>query len=55
MAGDATRRFWLEAVDALTDDMVSEIVHGIPDLSQPTRTFITTLVSINRRRILDEC
>lgn len=49
------RDFWLERVIGLSDDTVTAIVEAVPDLSQATRTFVTELVRINRRRIHDEC
>lgn len=54
-AGDATREFWLVKVRGIDADAVASLIGSIPDLSHLTRTFVAELITINRRRVLDDC
>lgn len=49
------RAHWLAGVASVTDQRVAAVVDRIPNLSDPTRTFARKVLSINRRRVLDEC
>ena len=51
----AAREHWLSALEALGEALWDDIIDRIPELSDPTRTFVGALLDINRRRLLDEC
>lgn len=49
------RNHWLGRLDAVDRDDLACLVHRVPELSEPTGSFILELLAINRRRVLDEC
>lgn len=49
------RTHWLDAVSALEEDALGDIVARVPNLSAPTASFTTQRLAINRRRVLNEC
>jgi hypothetical protein len=51
-SGDA-RRHWREQISQVDDGLCEDIVARIPDLSDSTRTFISEVLVINRRRLCD--
>jgi hypothetical protein len=55
LAGAAARNHWRSQVEALEVGVWSEVLERVPELSEGWRTFVSQLLSVNRRRILDEC
>ena len=55
LASPSSRAYWLDRLDAVTDDDVQSIVSAVPDtiMSVVTRTFLVRLLAMNRRRLLD--
>lgn len=55
LASPGTRRFWLERLDAISEDAVRSVVSQVPRaiMSEVTRTFVVRLLATNRRRLLD--
>jgi hypothetical protein len=54
-AGSRTRELWLARLDAVRQDDWERLVARVTDerMSEPTRTFVTGMLSVNRRRVLD--
>lgn len=48
------RAHWLDSVAAADEVALSSIVDRTPELSDPVRSFTKALLTINRRRLLDE-
>jgi hypothetical protein len=55
MAGPSVRDHWLARLAAADPDVVAALVHRVPEMSELSRTFISEVLAINRRRLLDEC
>ena len=55
LAGPAARAHWISAVAALDAASIESMAARVPNLSQPSRRFVSQLLMVNRRRILDEC
>jgi hypothetical protein len=55
MCPSTTRAHWLARVDGITEELISDLVHALPVLSDPARSFAIEVLKINRRRLLDEC
>jgi hypothetical protein len=55
LASQDAREYWLNRLTSINDRSLVEIVTKVPNLSDPTRTFILEVLRINRRRLLDEC
>ncbi|WP_019874040.1 hypothetical protein [Sporichthya polymorpha] len=49
------RAYWTQRLQEVTPPRTDEILHRVPDLSDPTRTFLAALLAINQRRLLDAC
>lgn len=45
--------YWLTMVHALDPQDLGDVVHAVPHLSAVTATFVTEVLTINRRRLLD--
>ena len=50
----SARSHWLTAVEAVTEAALVSAVDRVPELSDPVRRFTHALLTINRRRLLDE-
>jgi hypothetical protein len=50
----STRSHWLTSVEAATESALVSAVDRVPELSDPVRRFTHALLTINRRRLLDE-
>lgn len=55
LAGQAARQHWTEQLRTLEWTDVENLVAEVPQLSDPTATFILDVLRINRRRLLHEC
>lgn len=55
MVSRATRSHWLDHLQALDVTYVTELLAGVPRLSDSTVSFGGELVRVNRRRLLDAC
>lgn len=55
LASPAACRFWLERLDAISEDAVRSVVSQVPRaiMSEVTHTFVVRLLATNRRRLLD--
>lgn len=53
-SSSSARSHWLTAVEAATDAALVSAVDRVPELSDPVRRFTHALLTINRRRLLDE-
>ncbi|GAA1733418.1 hypothetical protein [Microbacterium paludicola] len=55
LASPATRRFWAERLDAVSEDDVESVVAQVPRaiMSEVAHTFVVRLLITNRRRLLD--
>lgn len=42
---------WIERIGELDAEVVESVVHAIPGMSELRRSFITTLLDTNRRRL----
>lgn len=49
-----TRAFWRGRLEELTEAAIADEVDALPDLSDVTRTFTTSVITINRGRLLEE-
>jgi len=54
-ARSRTRELWLARLEAVQPDDWERLISRVPDerMSEPTRTFVTAMLSVNRRRVLD--
>ncbi|WP_166486421.1 HipA domain-containing protein [Blastococcus saxobsidens] len=55
LASPVSRAHWIEALLTVTDDTVMEILHRLPVLSDPARSFASEVLKINKERLLHEC
>lgn len=55
LAGAPTAAYWLQALAAVDDGGQQAVLDRLPKLSEPARRFASSLLRVNRRRILDEC
>jgi hypothetical protein len=53
-ASATARNRWLEAVGGFDPEPVGKLAAGIPTVSEVGRTFVVSVLSENRRRLLDE-
>jgi hypothetical protein len=53
LAGPTARRHWTEQISRVNELACENIVARVPNLSDPTRTFICEVLEINRRRLRD--
>jgi hypothetical protein len=52
-ASTTAREHWLSQIAQVEQSACDDIVASVPNLSESTRTFVTEVLSINRRRLLD--
>lgn len=55
LASPDAQRFWFEKLSNVSEDDVQNIIATVPRMSDLARTFASTVLSVNRRRILDGC
>jgi hypothetical protein len=53
LASGPAREHWVSQFTSVDLDLCNDLVVGIPDLSEPTRTFINEVLTINMMRIRD--
>lgn len=52
-ASDAARAHWAARISGVDLDECCDVIAAIPNLSDPTRSFLRTVVSTNRKRLRD--
>lgn len=55
LASSDARSYWFEKMCNVSEDDVRSIIARVPRMSDLARTFAVTVLSVNRRRILDGC
>jgi hypothetical protein len=55
MCASTVQAFWLDRLDSVNQDTITDLLNCVPDLSDQWRTFATELLDINRGRLLDAC
>ncbi|WP_156391105.1 MULTISPECIES: hypothetical protein [unclassified Nocardioides] len=55
LAGPEVRSHWLGRLEAVEGPLGDVALAGLNALSAPCTTFVSSLLEINRRRVLDEC
>lgn len=55
LAGSEARSTWMARLEALDVTSVAAVLARVPGLSDPAASFAQEVVSLNRRRLLDEC
>ncbi len=53
VCGAAARKHWVAQITGVDLDLCFDVVAAIPNLSDPTRTFVRTALATNRKRIRD--
>jgi hypothetical protein len=54
LASREAQRYWSEQLRNVSDNDVRNILARVPRMSDPARTFAESVLSINRRRVLDD-
>jgi hypothetical protein len=47
------QRHWREQISSVSGEEVQSIIARVPKMSDPARTFAESVLSVNRRRVLD--
>lgn len=55
MAGEQTRRYWLDRLERVTEEHVNHLVQTVEGLSVPCRTFVREVLKMNQERVLNGC
>ncbi|MGH3282077.1 MAG: hypothetical protein ACRDNW_23480 [Trebonia sp.] len=55
LASTDARRYWFEKLREVSEDEVRNVIVRVPRMSDLARTFAETVLSVNRRRLLDVC
>jgi hypothetical protein len=53
-ASPPARTHWMRQMSQVSDHACENIVKSIPDLSEVTRTFVSEVLAVNRRRLIDD-
>ncbi|MCV7198172.1 hypothetical protein [Mycobacterium angelicum] len=51
LAGSNARRHWTSQINNVDLDLCFDVVAAVPDLSDPTRSFLRTVLATNRKRL----
>jgi hypothetical protein len=54
LAAPAAREHWVSQISQVSDSACENIVEAVPDMSEVTRNFVTEVLAVNRRRLIDE-
>ncbi|CDO91199.1 hypothetical protein AWC29_01210 [Mycobacterium triplex] len=52
-ASPPARAHWMRQISQVSDHACEDIVQSIPDMSEVTRRFVTEVLAVNRRRLID--
>ncbi|MGH3247099.1 MAG: hypothetical protein ACRDOI_12925 [Trebonia sp.] len=55
LASADARRYWFEKLRGVSEDDVRDVIARVPRMSDLARIFAETVLSVNRRRLLDVC
>ncbi|OBJ81114.1 hypothetical protein [Mycobacterium sp. 1245852.3] len=53
-ANPRARAYWMRQISQVSDRACEDIVRSIPDMSEVTRRFVTEVIAVNRRRLIDD-
>lgn|GEM_PF-4097603 len=54
VASSPARGHWIRQISQVSGHACEDVVKAIPDLSEVTRSFVTEVLAVNRRRLIHD-